>query len=1586
MSKPKSPYACFVQYIGLNCTEEPGWSGRGNHVEFGKREDIPLATHEVLGSGGYAVVQKVICQSNDERPLAQKIIRDYRKGLEVVMSEVKHIQQLRHRHLIQLVGTYALGWTLHLLLFPVGQWNLKTFLEELQEANMNRKAYHEFYSLGMFFKCLSGALAYLHNETTPHIKHLDIKPKNIIVRRLAKRQITTLALHGASSVDIDTLYTTPIYAAPEVVQKKPFGRQADIFSMGCVFSQIASVLGGRTLLEYANHRRCLRENIPTIAFEANLAACNSWLQSLRLNAPYRQFPPGESEWWTRLLELIKETLSESDSGRPNCMRIVSSFPPGPCCDVTLENYSLPTEVIPQANDASTSPRGKLQPEYPDMEQLTLYSIDIPTVDALETMDLVPQAQPSISHIASKAENMVVQGIDWSGRGAHVDYGPNEVVPLEQLDVIAIGSSSLVTKVRTTRRGPYIFAKKSLQKTKHLLKLEMLLDEVKMLQGLRHPHIIRLVGTLNEPRFFSLLIYPAADMNLQTFMGSIESFRALPSDGPTSDLQNPRPREASLNKSDYIARKQALEKFFKCLIHGLDYLHSQFVRHKDIKPSNILVQERGTERDYKVYLADFGLSTRVDSGHETQTHGATGHTPMYASPEVLLCEPRGRASDIFSMGCVWLEMYTILLGESLSDFERYRKSPADELDGLDITETAMDGLSSGFAQTLSNVQRWIERLITYCSMHGSLIHVLSDSENFPGLGVSCVKVIEGLHGVEKMLHRNPNRRPDTRALCLLSGTNKCCEGDIEQFKLDDVENSRMACFEVPFERDLKFIGREDVIANISRQFEVQRRIALAGIGGVGKSQIAIEYCYRFRERHPESHVFWIHASTIYRMDQAYKDIAKKLYLLNWNDSNVDTFQLVSSSNGSILITTRDKRVGERLANREKVIIVSPTGMQEAMELLWSKVSQEDSLDKTKSRELLNVLGYLPLAITQAAAYISENSITVGEYLEIFSAEDSEIQDLLSEDLPDIRRDFESRNSVIRTWKVSFDQIRQQMPRAAEILSLMAVLDRQGIPKTLLHRDGERKTKFTTALGALIAFGLVIAEKGRASFEIHRLVQISVRRWLKLQGEMTKWQEEALNILTMAFPSCDYSTWAICEALSPHVQVVARYTFTSDSNLLKRAQLLHNMSSYDETQGRYNLAYEKGLDALFIRENTLGPEHPDTLMSMNNLAVVLSHQGKYETAEEMHRQVLELKEKVLGFEHPDTLMSVNNLGVVFRDQGKYKAAEEMHRQALELEEKVLGYEHPDTLMSISNLASVLQYQGKYEAAEKVNRRALDGREKTLGEDHPDTLTSISNLALSLQYQGEYEAAEKMNRQALDGREKTLGKDHPDTLTSISNLALSLQYQGEYEAAEKMNRQALDGREKTLGKDHPDTLTSISNLALVLQYQGKYEAAEEMNRRVLDGREKMLGRDHPDILTSISNLALSLQYQGKYEAAEEMNRRVLDGREKMLGRDHPDTLTSISNLALLLQYQGKYEAAKMNRRALDGREKMLGKDHPDTLTSIYYLAILLHSQKKYDDASLLYQRTYAGYEKTLGLNHPTTIACSKRCSSMLGEIREG
>jgi tetratricopeptide (TPR) repeat protein len=385
----------------------------------------------------------------------------------------------------------------------------------------------------------------------------------------------------------------------------------------------------------------------------------------------------------------------------------------------------------------------------------------------------------------------------------------------------------------------------------------------------------------------------------------------------------------------------------------------------------------------------------------------------------------------------------------------------------------------------------------------------------------------------------------------------------------------------------------------------------------------------------------------------------------------------------------------------------------------------------------------------------------------------------------------------------------------------------------------------------------------------------------------------------------------------------------------------------------------------------PVPPDTLTSVNKLALLLQAQDKYKEAEKLNRQALEGREKKLGVHHLNTLTSINNLVSVLQDQGKYEEAEKLNRRALEGYEKVLGVHHRNTLTSVSKLAVVLRYQRKYEEAEKLNRRALEGREKELGLYHPKTLTSINNLASVLQDQGKYEEAEKLNRRAVEGYKKVLGVYHLNTLTSVSKLAVVLRYQRKYEEAEKLNRQALEGREKKLGVHHLNTLTSINNLSSVLQDQRKYEEAEKLNRRALEGREKKLGVHHPNTLTSVSNLAVVLRYQGKYKEAEKLNRRALEGREKKLGVYHPYTLTSVINLAIVLRYQGKYEEAeKLNRRELEGREKGLGVNDPYTLTSVINLAIVLQDQRKYEEAEKLNRRALESFEKELGVHHPKTL----------------
>ena len=429
-------------------------------------------------------------------------------------------------------------------------------------------------------------------------------------------------------------------------------------------------------------------------------------------------------------------------------------------------------------------------------------------------------------------------------------------------------------------------------------------------------------------------------------------------------------------------------------------------------------------------------------------------------------------------------------------------------------------------------------------------------------------------------------------------------------------------------------------------------------------------------------------------------------------------LPQSSRGSMLITTRDERLAKRLAGLHASIVVNAMSPQEAQELLekW-QTDGPDSSNKDPSRHLLEALGYIPLAITQAAAFISENHTTLSEYLETFRTSDSDVQDLLNEDLGDRRRDPQSHNAVIRTWKISFDMISKQKPRAAEMLSLMAVLDRQGIPESLLRHKADRKVEIITALGTLKAFSLVSAGVDGTTYEIHRLVQLATQKWLEMQGKIQVWQEKVLLVVADMFPLGVYKNWTTCESLLPHARKVIQYRNANEEYPLMLLKLLSKIAIFDLEQGRYEMACSGFLAAFDIQKKVLGMEHHSTLQSMQHLADTYTTQGQLEKAEKLQVQVLKLRRRVLGAEHPDTLTSINNLASTYQAQGRWEEAEKLQMQQLEVSKRVLGAEHPRTLTGMNNLAVFWMKQDRHSEAIALMESVVHMRTRILGANHPD-----------------------------------------------------------------------------------------------------------------------------------------------------------------------------------------------------------------------------------------------------------------------------
>ena len=626
----------------------------------------------------------------------------------------------------------------------------------------------------------------------------------------------------------------------------------------------------------------------------------------------------------------------------------------------------------------------------------------------------------------------------------------------------------------------------------------------------------------------------------------------------------------------------------------------------------------------------------------------------------------------------------------------------------------------------------------------------------------------------------------------------------------------------------------------------------------KSQIAIEYCYRYRETRPNAQVLWVHASTMARFEQSYKEIAQEISLPGWNQPNINILKLVykwlseedkdgwllvvdsaddtgvffgstselNSSNqitpfksylprnafGRILITTRDRRVGEKLTNREMPPIEVPLlTMSEAESMLQVKKAGFE-WSPSGSRELLEYLDFLPLAITQAASYISENRIAIDDYLTLLRSGDCDTKDLLSGSLDDTRRDLNTPHSVIRTLKVSLDQIAKQNPRAAEILSLMAIFDRQGIPEMLLYRDEESRSGYTTAIGTLKAFSLITVEKGGAIFSMHRLVQLSVQKWLELRDVVIEWQAKGLEILSKKFPLCLSENWTMCNVLLPHVELVLSYNLEERACLLHRAFIYFKVSRYDLTHKCFEAARKRIISSIKANEGSLGPEHRHTLRGKLTLVVIYVVLGEFTSAEELCNEVIRQRAKVLGAEHSSTLRSKASLADIKSRRGQIEESKKLDTEVIELQKNSLGGEDPDTLKSMNGLGNVYLRQGPLDEAKNLTPAVFKIRGKNLGKDHPDTLESMRRLADICQERKTYGDAEKLALQVLQSEGQRFGSESFWALSDTYRLARLYYYQGRWKDAEELLIQGLDISRRVSGVEHGFTLHFMENLAFI------------------------------------------------------------------------------------------------------------------------------------------------------------------------------
>ncbi|KAH9208737.1 P-loop containing nucleoside triphosphate hydrolase protein [Leptodontidium sp. 2 PMI_412] len=662
--------------------------------------------------------------------------------------------------------------------------------------------------------------------------------------------------------------------------------------------------------------------------------------------------------------------------------------------------------------------------------------------------------------------------------------------------------------------------------------------------------------------------------------------------------------------------------------------------------------------------------------------------------------------------------------------------------------------------------------------------------------------------------------------------------------------------IPFSRDTDFVERGIILDQIHRKCAVSgSRTALVGLGGVGKSQLAIEYAYRTRDRSSETWVLWVHTSNAARFEQSFRDIANRVKIFERQNPTANIFQLVHDwlsddgrkwvlildnvddagflvtaqntdqdgqtnstgsvevrplveylpqcPNGSILITTRSKSAALKLVEQRNIIAVEPMDRADGLALFEKKLGWYD--DGGDIVELTTALEFMPLAIVQAAAYISQRMprYSIQQYLQDFRKSDRKRTSLLNHPGEQLRRDREAKNSIIITWQISFDHIREIRPSAADLLSLMSFFDRQGIPEALLRSQDEQRNSqqdqkesnddsltnndthysnddkddtsqsslsdgFEEDVLALRNYSFISVNTDGTTFEMHGLVQLATREWLKAHKQQERWKQQFIRNLDEELPTGEYENWVTCQALFPHAQSAAAQRPEEEDSLRDWASILFKAAWYAWQMGKGVEAEKMSVQAMKVLTRILGREHKNTLYSMTMVGLVYKLRGRWDAAEELFVQVMETSKKKLGADHPSTLTGINNLAVTYGNQGRWDIAEELFVQVIETIKKKLGADHPETLISMANLAWTYRNQGRWDAAEELEVQVMEMSKKKLGADHPDTLTSMANLAFTWKRTGRETEAIRIMEECVRSRQRVLGVNHPNTLSSCTALA--------------------------------------------------------------------------------------------------------------------------------------------------------------------------------------------------------------------------